>query len=314
MGARFALAWRLHRWEIGAVAVAALGLSAWALSVVPDLERLLAMCRAATELVAPCGSLRDMGLVYSEESQTLLLMVTPLMGALPFAAGVILGAPLVARELEHGTAQLGWPLARSRARWLWIRFLPVVLMGLALLIIPAMAGEVVERALRPDFDPGASFEHYGMRGPLLVLRFLPAVAAAALVGALLGRQLPAVLVAGVVVGAMAFGLGLTPPLWLEPEEQPEVFQPIDHMGSLFVHVRYRDRDGAWISIEEADARMSWDGEGEEPDWTQLPEQVIFVIPGERYGEVVARESAILGSVALVLGGLTLAVVRRRRPG
>jgi hypothetical protein len=314
VGARFVLAWRLHRWELAAVAIAAFGLSAWELSVVPELERLLAMCRAATELVAPCGGIREMGIVYSGESQTLLAMVTPLMGALPFAAGVVLGAPLVAREIEHGTALLAWPLARSRARWLWTRLLPVAALGLAFMIVPAMAGEIVMRALFPVLDPGANFEHYGTRGPLLVLRFLPAVTAAALVGAVLGRQLPSLLVAGVVVGAMAIGLALTPPLWLQPEEQPEVFRPIESLGSLYVTVRYRDRNGSWISDEEAFARMFWDGEGPEPDPSQFPEQVTYVIAGERYGEVVVRESALLGSATLALGAVTLAVVRRRRPG
>ncbi len=314
MRSAFVLAWRMHRWELGAVAVAAVVLSAIALSIAADLDRLAAACRAATELFPPCGSLRDAGLVYHTESQMMMYLVRDGMGVLPFAAGVVLGAPLIARELEHGTALLSWPLARSRARWLWIRFLPLVLLGLGLMAIPAMAGEVLERALHPVIDAGASFEAYGMRGPLLALRFLPAVAAAALVGALLGRQLPAVLVASVVAAAMAFGLGLTPPLWLQPEEQPEVFQPIESLGSLYVTVRYRDRDGFWISDEEAYARMSWNGEGEEPDPTQMPQEVIFVIPRERYPEVVLRESAALVGAGLALSGLLLLTVRRRRPG
>lgn len=313
MRSAFVLAWRMHRWELGAVAVAAVVLSAIALSIAADLDRLAAACRAATELFPPCGSLRDAGLVYHTESQMMMYLVRDGMGVLPFAAGVVLGAPLIARELEHGTALLSWPLARSRARWLWIRFLPLVLLGLGLMAIPAMAGEVLERALHPVIDAGASFEAYGMRGPLLALRFLPAVAAAALVGALLGRQLPAVLVASVVAAAMAFGLGLTPPLWLQPEEQPEVFQPIDTVGDLFAYVRYRDTDGTWISEEEAFARMSGDGV-REPDPSQLPTQVLFAIPGERYPEVVLRESAALLAGGLALSGLLLLTVRRRRPG
>jgi hypothetical protein len=313
MASAFALAWRLHRWEIAAVAIAAVAVSAFALSIVPELDQITATCRAATEVVAPCGSLTDMGVAYSQDSQTKILMVTPLLGALPFAAGVLLGAPLVAREVEHRTALVGWSLARSRTRWLVIRFLPLVAVALAVLTIPAMAGEMLERSLYPVIDPAASFEHYGSRGALLVVRFLPAVAIGALVGVVVGRQLPALLVAGALVGAMAFGLGLTPPLWLEAEEQPEVLRPIETAGSLFAYVRYRSPDGAWISEEEYFAQTFFE-EGDEPDPNAMPREVLFVIPGERYPEVVLRESAALAAGALVAGGVLLWTVMRRRPG
>jgi hypothetical protein len=317
MSPALSLAWRLHRWEIGAVAVAAVLLSAGALWVTSQLSQMLAQCRAATEVVAPCGSLTEMGTVYHVESQTLMVLVQMGIGALPYIAGVVLGAPLVSRELEQRTAQLGWPLARSRARWLWFRLLPIALIGLIVLAIPAMAGEVLERTLHPVIDPGMSFEGYGSRGPLVVLRLLPAVAAAALVGTLLGRQLPSVLVAGVVVGVMAFGNELIQPLWLEPTEQQdvEVYRPLETIGSLYVTTRYRDRDGTWISEEEAIERMSWDPEsGEpEPDPADMPRPILLMIPRERYGEVVIRESAALVGAGMLLSGLLLVAVRRRRP-
>jgi hypothetical protein len=313
MASAFALAWRLHRWEIAAISVAAVAVSAFALSIVPELDQITATCRAATEVVAPCGSLTEMGVAYSQDSQYKILMATPLLGALPFAAGVLLGAPLVAREIEHRTALVGWSLARSRTRWLAIRFLPLVVVGLAVMIIPAMAGEILERSVTPVIDPAASFEHYGSRGPLLVVRFLPAVVVGALVGAVVGRQLPALLVAGALVGAMAFGLGLTPPLWLEAEEQPEVFRPIETVGGLFAYVRYRDADGSWISEEEYFAQTFFE-EGEEPDPRALPREVLFVIPGERYPEVVLRESGALLAGALAVSPLLLWTVMRRRPG
>jgi hypothetical protein len=54
-------------------------------------------------------------------------------------------------------------------------------------------------------------------------------------------------------------------------------------------------------------------EGEEPDPNQ-PQEVFFVIPGERYPEVVLRESLALLGVTAAAGGLLLYLVRRRRPG
>jgi putative exporter of polyketide antibiotics len=312
MAARFALAWRLHRAEIVAVALAMLGLSAVLLSMVPELDRIAATCRAATEVVAPCGGLREFGMIYDNDTQNTLAMIGPLVGALPFVAGVLLGAPLVAHELEAGTAQVSWSLARSRARWLAIRFLPLVVIGLALMVIPALAGEILERSLRPVIDPAASFEHYGARGPLLAVRFLPALAIAAVVGAVVGRQLPALLLAGAVVGGMAIGLMQTPVLWLQAQEQVEEFDSIENVGNLFAYVRYRDPDGTWISQEEAFSRMVTP-EDEEPDPNQ-PQEVFFVIPGERYPEIVLRESLALLGMTAAAGGLLLFLVRRRRPG
>ena len=45
---------------------------------------------------------------------------------LSFAAGLFLGVPIVARELERGTARLAWSLAPSRMRWFLARMLPIL--------------------------------------------------------------------------------------------------------------------------------------------------------------------------------------------
>lgn len=310
----FLLSWRLQRSELVAVALAAVGLAAASLKVAGDLAALVEGCRVSGPDVAPCGGIAELGMVYSHDSQGLIAMVGPLMAALPFAAGVVLGAPALARELEHRTAHLAWGLAPSRAMWLATRLVPIGLLGAALLAVPAMAGEVLVRSLYPVIDPAANFELYGVRGPVLVLRFLPALVAGALVGAVVGRQLPALLVAGALVAGIGAGVSVLRPHLVEAVEQPEVRRPIDTVGSLFAEVRYRDRDGSWIPNEEAWARMAWSGEGGEPDWRDLPREVIFSIPGTRYPDVVVRESALLLVGGGVLGGLLLVAVQRRRSG
>lgn len=314
MRVRLLLAWRLQRWEFAALGVVAAAASFVALGVAFRLDDLAAACRAVTEVVAPCGGLTESGTIYDSQSQTRMYLARQALAVLPFAAGVILGVPLLARELELGTAQVAWPLARSRVRWLWVRLVPVAVIGVVLLAVPAMAAEVLVRSQYPVISPSANFEAYGERGVLPLLRFLPVLALAALVGAWIGRQLPALLVAGVLAGGVGFAVILLAPLWVEPvEQQLEVFRPIDSLGIKYVTVRYRI-DGNWISDEEAYALMSWDGEGEEPDPASMPEQVMFGIPGERYPEVVLRESAALVGANLLLGGALVFVVRRRRPG
>jgi hypothetical protein len=317
MRTSFLLAWRLQRWEIAAVAVAAIGLTALALLRAFRYDDLLAGCRAAIVVVAPCGGLRDAGTIYDIQDQTTVYLVRQALAVLPFAAGVVMGVPLLAREIEHRTAQLAWPLARSRARWLAIRLVPVAAFGGFLLVLPAMAGEILIRSQYPVISPGANFEGYGERGLLTVLRFELVLVAGALVGGWLGRQLPAVLVAGLAAGGVGIALTFVQPYWVEPVAQQvaEVdFQPIDSLGDKYVTVRYRV-DGQWISDEEAYALMSWDGLGEEPDPSQIgPEQVTYMIPGARYPDVAARESAALVGAGIGLSGVLLLVVRRRRPG
>jgi hypothetical protein len=315
MRASLLLAWRLQRWEILAVAVAAIGLAVLALLRAFRYDELVAGCRAAIELVAPCGGLRESGTIYDSQEPLSAYFIRSVLAVLPFVAGVVLGAPLLARELEQRTAQLAWPLSRSRARWLELRMLPVAVLGAILLVPAALAGEVLVRSQFPVINPAANFEGYAERGLLLVLRFELVLVAAALVGGWLGRQLPAVLVAGLVAGGIGFAVTFAQPLWLEPiPREGEVTQPIDVVGDRYVTVRYRV-DGQWISDEEAYALMSWDGTGEEPDPSQIgPEEVHYVIPGERYQDVVARESAALLGVATGLSGLLVLVVGRRRPG
>jgi hypothetical protein len=313
MRAAFLLAWRLQRWEILAVAVAAIGLTVLTLQRALQYDEVVASCRAAIELVAPCGGLRESGTIYDTQDQISAYLIHSVLSVMPFAAGVVLGVPLLARELENRTAQIAWPLARSRARWLAIRLVPVAVIGAGLMALPAMAGEVLLRSQFPVLSPAANFEGYGSRGLLLILRFELVLVAGALVGAWLGRLLPAILVAGLVAGGLGTALSFVGSYWVEPVVQREVFEPIDALGNKYVGVAYR-LDGAWISEKEAFELMSWDGIGEEPDPSELPEQVMYVIPGHRYHDVVVRESASVIGGALGLGGVLLLAVRRRRPG
>ena len=52
----------------------------------------------------------------------------------PVLAGMFIGAPLLPREIEHGTAKLAWTQAASRPRWLLAQVLPVA----ALLVLVAV--------------------------------------------------------------------------------------------------------------------------------------------------------------------------------
>jgi hypothetical protein len=54
-----------------------------------------------------------------------------LVMVLPLFAGVFWGAPLAARELEHGTHRLAWTQAVSRRRWITTKLTAVLVTGMA---------------------------------------------------------------------------------------------------------------------------------------------------------------------------------------
>lgn len=91
------LAWRMQRWEIIFVAFVCLGLAAAAMWQVAEMR----------------SAMRD----ENASVGTAMLMVRTAMGVVAFVVGLVLGVPLVAREIEHRTALLAWPLASSRLRY-----------------------------------------------------------------------------------------------------------------------------------------------------------------------------------------------------
>ncbi len=194
LGSWPALSFRLHRWEVLASAAGVAVLAAamlwfsWQLRTLaagepgrPDPAAYVAGCE---QLAQRFGDMSGWG--------TQLLYLS--WGA-PFGMGLVLGVPLVARELEHRTASLAWTLSRSRAWWLAgrVAFLALVLIGW--LVVLAIASEVLASAVLPTLHLDRDFTWYGRRGGLIVLRGLAALGIGVTIGAMLGRLLPAMLAA-----------------------------------------------------------------------------------------------------------------------
>ena len=308
----FVLAWRLHRVELGAVSFSSVAIALAWLGIAANLGETHRQCLAIGTHVAPCGGPAAVGQYFTDATQN-AQMVAPFAGALPFVAGVVLGVPLASRELEHRTAHLAWPMAGSRVRWLVLRLVPVALLGLLALAPAALAGEVMTRNFYPLTDPGANFEHYGIRGPVLIARFIPALLLGAVVGLLVGRQLPALLVAGAFVAGMGAGLSVLRPFGATPVERPSRFleQPVG-VGNLYVGIVYRDSAGNLIPEERAWELLGVPEDQVDPD--VLPRETFLVILGERYHEIVAREVGVIGLGSIVLGAGLVATARKRRPG
>jgi hypothetical protein len=324
------LSFSLHRWEVlgSAAGVVALGSAmlwfAWQLRTLAATEP---GCPDPTSFVPGCEQLATRFVDLYDWGTNLLLLS---WGA-PFGMGLLLGVPLVAREVEHRTAAIAWTLSRSRAAWLARRlaFLALVLIGL--LSVVAVASEVLASALMPTAHLDRDFTWHGQRGGLIVARGLLALGLGALVGALVGRVLPGLLAAAFasVLAFTGFSLGMD--RWLEADSQ--VLPALN--GSFGT-----DRDGALslgslIELEGGEL-MSWSDAYEQgrfenvvedmdgrlydsPDGYIRPDDFIGwgrerIIPGHRYPEIVLRESAVAGGAALLLGLGAAGAVSRRRPG
>jgi hypothetical protein len=237
----------------------------------------------------------------------------------PFALGLILGIPVVAREIEGRTAGIAWTLSQSRSRWLIQRVLPLLVVVIVLAAAVGIGSEFVTRT-NPFADLAANpgFADYTSRGVLLPVRAVVVLVLAIAVGAMVPRQLPALLLAVGATVALFVGLTLAMDAWMTGEAKPIPFDESRFGGfgdgPRIFDVAYReDATGKVISMNDfynqhGEVALP-DGESDPPGFTQ----VAIGIPGDQWATWVARESAILGGLGLVGGGLATLVVTRRRP-
>ena len=142
-----------------------------------------------------------------------------LAALLPVFGALVLGVTVVGRELERGTATLAWPMARSRSRWLAVRWVIVGTAMLATALIVGMSSDAVHQASttsgsRPTFDM------VDWRGWVIAARAVMSFTLAVLTGALLGRTLPGLLVAMVVMAILVLGVGWTMGAWVRGQAVP----------------------------------------------------------------------------------------------
>lgn len=306
------LNWRMQRWElvvlIGGCLVLALAMTivAWQLDV-SRAALIACYADAAETLSESCRSAIEWGNVLTGSMGILGAAAT----FAPFPVGIFLGAPLVAREIEHRTAPMAWTLSPSRRRWLAGRTGPLlVLIGIALLVL-GQASELLHSTAQ---ESALGFQHYGMFGPLLAARGLAVCAIGVVVGLALGRVLPAILVTVLAAVALTGSLSVGRDLIMRAES---VWVPMgDQAGA--VHMVF---DSGFRSATTGEV-ITWDqayneypdafnefGEGAPPGMTS----VWRIVPPERFGLYVAREIGALAIVVAAAGTLAIVLVASRRP-
>jgi hypothetical protein len=303
------LAWRLQRAQLLFCLGLCGGLAGVALWLAADMGSMLTGCGTpqaarACEFIYP----------FQETHGGAVSMIQAVTDLVPYGVGLLLGVPMVAREVEHRTALIAWPLAGSRFRWLAWRAIPAFLAGLVFVTVLAVAAQQMDQAYLPKSDLG--FLRYDGRGVPLVMRALVALLLGVAIGTLVARLLPALLIGIGLSVALSVGLGLVLDRWVPSTEMSAEQSPEYASNPLTTDLRYRLPDGSLVSTEEGEVLVQAAYEasgGEEPDPATLPQAVFYGISADRYGEVVVRESLALGVLASALGGAAAVVVRRRRP-
>jgi hypothetical protein len=308
---------RLYRFELAAILVyglllAALGaLVAFRLNSAYPGTECMSLWQGAPA-VAGCESTVDFLDINEGEAGKVMAA----MWLLPVVAGVLAGSVLVSREIEHRTTQFAWSVGTSRRRWFLDRVIPVMLVAVGAVVLAAVTADVLEGARVPWLSARASGQDYGLRGPVVAALAVMAFGVSVLVGSLVGRMLPAlILAAALVVGIRAVVSGAVPfgePVTVLQDSWSSI---VTSDNPLYTGSAWQSADGRVLSFDEANALApTGPGQGDPGMW--LSEHGTFVALGVRGPDVwrvELRESGVLvpiGLVGLVLAGF---VVNRRRP-
>ena len=205
-----------HRFEVTAATLAALALGVWALVVNYRLAAISVPSGCFDTLHATgsangggcAGPIHAWGSILADEG----VRIVAAMAYLPFLVGLLGGVPIVARELEARTAQTAWWLEGSRLRWLLRQAAPVLtVLGIAVAFAALTASGVEADRQLLGYPP---FEDLGLHGPLVVVRAFAAFGVGLLLGALVGRSLPAFILGAVLSLALVFVAGEIRDRWL----------------------------------------------------------------------------------------------------
>ena len=251
---------------------------------------------------------------------------------LPVLAAVFLGAPLLAREYERGTARFTWTQGTSRTSWL--------LASLATLAVPVVAGAAVlgalaEWSLQPfeAMAVASRWKEFFDATPLTLAAWaLFALLLGVAAGAVLRRVVPAMAVAGGAVAALVLvnayqlhdvllntGAILTRVRLLAPQAYPPAVNadrfffilPVAGVrsGSWIVDGWVRNRNGHRMTDPAIDRLWS----SEKPQaWLASQHATAWIRyqPGGHFWALQGLETGVLLALALALAAATVVLIRR----
>jgi hypothetical protein len=230
----------------------------------------------------------------------------------PVVAGLLAGGPIVARELETGTARLAWSLGPSRLRWFAQRAVPIfVMVALAGLAI-GLTAEALNHLVQPSVDLDQSFVGFRARGLLIAVQAVLVASIALAFGSILGRSIPTLVLSLILVGGIGIAVDKVERDLLTGEAEIANGNTFAYTDSnLYLDGRLRFPDGTVLTWQDAYAlhpeiQNGWDESSGITD-------VVLYIPGSRYHEIERREALVLLLLAAAFACLAAVAVMRRRP-
>lgn len=236
---------------------------------------------------------------------------------LPLLLGVFVGAPLVAREYEQGTAQLVWTQGFTRERWFYSKVL--LLSAAVIVLFGAVALGLIwwNRPVTPIVGPWLLFDNNGF---VIVAQALFGLALGVALGARIGKTVPAMAATIPLFIVVRLTLALLRPHYLPPEQVVWDFSgggspQTPHM--LLVDMPMLDRDGKRLTsgqVSEACSMLLIDFKNPANGITPLLDcyrehgfqQAVRYQPSERFWLFQGIESGIF----LLLAGGLLALAAR----
>jgi hypothetical protein len=308
--------WRQHRGE--AVGLAAMLTVLGGVALVTGLPMYsaydgdgIAACQQAGAGTETCRQLLDS---FRDRFAGIPAQAAGQLNLLPLVVGILVGAPLLAREYEQGTWQLAWTQAVPRTRW------AIAKVGLVLAAVIAAAivlSVVLQWWLRPLFPAAFSVERFNYAAPVLSGYFVLAVTTGILAGALIKRTLPAM----VATLAVFLPIRLAVEFWLRPRYMTPVtvVDPVPGSSAVTEQVL---QGGNWVldnylvgpsgrRLSDADEfRLLGGGSVDEATLVQhgLKEAVTYH-PASRYWDFQLIEAAIFGGLALAFALLVIWRIR-----
>jgi hypothetical protein len=323
------LTWRQHRWE---AAISGLFLSLLAAVLIRSRLQLQGIVDqfqvngcpgrisigSGNSIAMPSCQTLTAQFNQHRTSATIFLLLTVLV--VPALVGMFVGAPLLAREFEHGTHRLVWTQGITRLRWLSTKL--ALLCGSLLLGggILAVLGAWYRATADANTTPFLGFD---VQGPALVAYAMFGLALATAAGALIRRTLPAMLVT--LVGFAAARIFVAS--WLRPRFLPPLIEDATRTTAFSRHWYlqfnrgYVDAQGHALGPSQVnDLFRACLGDPQNPSSKAQIAQCVrdhgislynVYQPADRFWIFQSIEAAIFLALALALIGMAIWWVRRQ---
>jgi hypothetical protein len=306
------LSWRQHRVELLTLMAIGLGLAVVMTVVMIDAQSSFGAVRQSCGAI-PGPRCQAVSLNFGSQFTTVFEIFQGALLALPGLAGVFIGAPLLAREFEQGTARLVWTQGITRRRWLAMKLGVVLVVAAAVASVLGVVGSLMTGTPGGTFD--SRWSSFDLQGLVLAAYVIFGIALGATAGAFIRRMVPAMavtLVAFVAIRVAVYN-------WVRPNLLPPLSWDTNKLApnlgdSWNLGQRPVDLSGHPVSDQYYQQLVANAGvlPGSFADYMRAHGVVVLQLyqPESRFWLFQSMEAALFVVLAAVLIGLTVWAIRR----